>query len=441
MVDFDAEGNVIYTANTAVNGAYASTEEVVGSLYDGNTTVDVDDDGDVDADDADPLADGGRGDLVNDVAQAVGGIIDVQDGNTFGKTDVYLEGRRSEARTEETNLGDLSADANLWYAQKVDPTVLVSIKNGGGIRDSIGYVYAVGGEAVESPPLANTSVGKEAGEVSQLDIANSLRFNNALSMVTVTADQLLEVLEHAVAATTATATPGQFAQVGGIAFSFDMDLPAGNRVQSAALIDDNGNPVLALVANGELVVDPEMAIRVVTLSFLLTGGDGYPFASFVAANPAFANVVNLSPDLVPDAGQGANFATEGTEQDAFAEYMAANYSDTAYDVADTDRAHDERIQNLDYRQDTVLETEALVLVGDDGDNELTGALGDDVLTGLGATTSSPGSVATTSSMAAKAMIPCPAATATTRCLAVQAMTRSTVAPATTGWRAATVTTP
>ncbi|MDA9530548.1 ExeM/NucH family extracellular endonuclease [Bradyrhizobium sp. CCBAU 25338] len=379
VVDFDAEGNVIYTANTAVNGAYASTEEVVASLYDGNTTVDVDDDGDVDADDADPFADGGRGDLVNDIAQAVGGIIDVQDGNTFGKTEVYLEGRRSE----ETNLGDLSADANLWYAQKVDPTVLVSIKNGGGIRDSIGYVYAVGGEAVESPPLANTSVGKEAGEVSQLDIANSLRFNNALSMVTVTADQLLEVLEHAVAATTATATPGQFAQVGGIAFSFDKDLPAGNRVQSAALIDDNGNPVLALVANGELVVDPEMAIRVVTLSFLLTGGDGYPFASFIAANPAFANVVNLSPDLVPDAGQEANFAAEGTEQDAFAEYMAANYSDTPYDVADTDRAHDERIQNLDYRQDTVLETDALVLVGDDGDNELTGALGDDVLNGLG----------------------------------------------------------
>lgn len=383
VVDFDAEGNVINTAGTAVNGAYASTEEVVASLYDGNTTVDVDDDGDVDADDADPFADGGRGDLVNDIAQAVGGIIDVQDGNTFGKTDVYLEGRRSEARTEETNLGDLSADANLWYAQKVDPTVLVSIKNGGGIRDSIGYVYAVGGEAVESPPLANTSVGKEAGEVSQLDIANSLRFNNALSMVTVTADQLLKVLEHAVAATTATATPGQFAQVGGIAFSFDKDLPAGNRVQSAALIDDNGNPVLALVANGELVVDPEMAIRVVTLSFLLTGGDGYPFASFIAANPAFANVVNLSPDLVPDAGQGANFAAEGTEQDAFAEYMATNYSDTPYDVADTDRAHDERIQNLDYRQDTVLETEALVLVGDDGDNELTGALGDDVLNGLG----------------------------------------------------------
>jgi predicted extracellular nuclease/2',3'-cyclic-nucleotide 2'-phosphodiesterase (5'-nucleotidase family)/Ca2+-binding RTX toxin-like protein len=398
VVDFDENGDVVYTDNSAVNGAYSATEETVQDLYDGNTTVDVDNDGDVDADDANPFAEGSRGDLVNDIAQAVGSVIDAQDGNTFGKTDVYLEGRRGEARTEETNLGDLSADANLWYAQKADATVLVSIKNGGGIRDSIGYVYAVGDTAVESPPLANEGVGKEAGEVSQLDIANSLRFNNALSLVTVTAAQLLLVLEHAVKATAAGATPGQFAQIGGISFSFDADLPAGNRIQSAAIIDENGDPVLALVQNGELAVDPSMAIRVVTLSFLLTGGDGYPFAGFIAADPAFANVVNLGADLVPDDGQVANFAAEGTEQDAFAEYMAAKYSDEAYATADTDRAGDERIQNLDYRADTVLDgipshegtdgDDVIVgtpladtLDGGDGDDDISGLAGADVLAG------------------------------------------------------------
>jgi predicted extracellular nuclease/2',3'-cyclic-nucleotide 2'-phosphodiesterase (5'-nucleotidase family)/Ca2+-binding RTX toxin-like protein len=381
VVDFDDNGDVIYTDNSAVNGAYAATEETVQDLYDGNTTVDVDNDGDVDGDDANPFAEGSRGDLVNDIAQAVGSVIDAQDGNTFGKTAVYLEGRRGEARTEETNLGDLSADANLWYAQKLDATVLVSIKNGGGIRDSIGYVYAVGDTAVESPPLANAEVGKEAGEVSQLDIANSLRFNNALSLVTVTAAQLLLVLEHAVKATAAGATPGQFAQVGGIAFSFDADLPAGDRVLSAAILDEDGKPVLKLVENSELVVDADMAIRVVTLSFLLTGGDGYPFASFISADPAFANVVNLGASLVPDDGQVANFAAEGTEQDAFAEYMAANYSDEAYAAADTDRAGDERIQNLDYRADTVLDGGA-VKEGTDGDDVITGTIGDDTLSGL-----------------------------------------------------------
>jgi 5'-nucleotidase/UDP-sugar diphosphatase len=37
-------------------------------------------------------------------------------------------------RTEETNLGDLTADANLWAAKQEDASVQVSIKNGGGIR-------------------------------------------------------------------------------------------------------------------------------------------------------------------------------------------------------------------------------------------------------------------------------------------------------------------
>lgn len=45
-----------------------------------------------------------------------------------------MEGRRNFVRTEETNFGSVTADANLWYAQKVDPTVdptvKVSIKNG-----------------------------------------------------------------------------------------------------------------------------------------------------------------------------------------------------------------------------------------------------------------------------------------------------------------------
>jgi hypothetical protein len=39
----------------------------------------------------------------------------VADAAILGRTSVYLEGRRGEVRTEETNLGDLSADANLWY--------------------------------------------------------------------------------------------------------------------------------------------------------------------------------------------------------------------------------------------------------------------------------------------------------------------------------------
>ena len=63
-----------------------------------------------------------------------------KESNVFGVSDVYLNGLRSSVRTEETNLGNLTADANLAIAKQTDPSVVISIKNGGGIRDDIGQL-------------------------------------------------------------------------------------------------------------------------------------------------------------------------------------------------------------------------------------------------------------------------------------------------------------
>ncbi|BCJ89619.1 hypothetical protein IZ6_03540 [Terrihabitans soli] len=374
-VEFDDNGEIIVgSLNPAESGAYVATAAEVAEAW-GVSEAELE---------ATAFANGTRGDKVRDVTDAIQNVINVKDGNVLGKSDVYLEGERAIIRTEETNLGNLTADANLWYGKQVDGTVLVSLKNGGGVRSAIGTVSEpdpVTGEIDKLPP---------DGGVSQLDIENSLRFNNALSLVTVTAEQLLLVLEHAVRATTATATPGQFAQIGGIAYSFDMDLPPGNRVLSAALIDENGNPTIALVEDGELVANPALPIRMVTLSFLLTGGDSYPLQQFIAANPGFANVVNLTPDLVPDAGQESSFAAEGTEQDAFAEYLKEFYEETAYNDADTDRTGDTRIQNLNFRDDTILDGKTVTggsknetLNGDDFANVIDGRGGNDTINGGG----------------------------------------------------------
>jgi hypothetical protein len=93
----------------------------------------------------------------------------------------------SPSGTQETNFGSLTSDANLDFARSLDPTVAVSIKNGGGIRAEIG---TVGTDAVPQPlpPQANPDAGKPEGGISRLDIENGLRFNNGLSLVTVTAD-------------------------------------------------------------------------------------------------------------------------------------------------------------------------------------------------------------------------------------------------------------
>jgi 2',3'-cyclic-nucleotide 2'-phosphodiesterase / 3'-nucleotidase / 5'-nucleotidase len=287
--------------------------------------------------------------LVGIIARSLGNIISSQDGVIFGRSAVFLEGRREFVRTQETNLGNLSADANLWYARRTDNTVRVSIKNGGGIRTAIGSIQVDGATNVYTllPPAANPSAGKQAGDISQLDILNSLRFNNALSLVTVSAGRLARLLNHGVAAWTPSATPGQFPQVGGVRFSFDPTLPAASRVRNAAVVDSNGVVVDTLLRDGNYRGDTARTFRLVTLNFLAGGGDSYPFPTDAAAN----RVDLLS--IMPAFTGSARFAADGTEQDAFAEYSINRYRFAPYAARDTSTAGDTRIQNIRFRADAV----------------------------------------------------------------------------------------
>ena len=148
-------------------------------------------------------------------------VINVKDGNVFGFTNVYLEGERNVIRTQETNLGDLSADANSFalrqaLGQTVNDTFVVSLKNAGGIRAQIGTVSdpdPITGEIDKLPPAANNAAGKPAGGVSQLDVENSLRFNNRLMAFDTTAVGLKALLEHGVELTLPN---GGFPQIGGV---------------------------------------------------------------------------------------------------------------------------------------------------------------------------------------------------------------------------------
>jgi hypothetical protein len=58
------------------------------------------------------FAEGTKGDKVRDLSEAVQSVINLKDGSIYGFTNVYLEGERAFVRSEETNLGNLSADAN-----------------------------------------------------------------------------------------------------------------------------------------------------------------------------------------------------------------------------------------------------------------------------------------------------------------------------------------
>jgi 2',3'-cyclic-nucleotide 2'-phosphodiesterase (5'-nucleotidase family) len=343
VVDFDAQGRIIPSSiDPLISGAYAATAANVANAWNVTeaqlaTTA---------------FAEGTKGENVQDLTDAVQTVISGKDGQVWGFSNVYLEGERALIRSQETNLGDLTADANLAYARTIDPTVLISLKNGGGIRSQIGAIDVVSG--IKEPTLANPSANKPEGGISTLDIENSLRFNNILSLVTVSASKLKELLEHGIAVYP---NQGRFPQVSGVTFSFDLTKPAGSRILNLAIQDSQGNDLDVVVRGGALVGDPARNIRMVTLNFLAGGGDSYPFPTDAVQNVAGpSNRVDLFNPTAPLTGV-ASFSGDGTEQDALAEYLKANHGSAtkAYNQADAPATQDLRLQNTALRSDEVLD--------------------------------------------------------------------------------------
>ena len=260
-------------------------------------------------------------------------------------------------------MGNLTADANLWVAQMEDASTAISWKNGGGIRAAIGQIIQPPGsndsnDARYLPPPANESAGKAAGDISEFDLQGTLRFNNGLTLITVTASELVDIIEYSVAATEEGATPGRFPQVAGLQFSFDPSEPAregtdtngdttvaGSRLRSLELVNADGAVTDTIVTDGALTGDGTRSFRMVILDFLASCvgegasdecGDGYPLKDLTAPNRV---------DISADPGL-QDFADAGSEQDALAEYLANRYSETPYDVAETPASEDTRIRNL-----------------------------------------------------------------------------------------------
>jgi 5'-nucleotidase / UDP-sugar diphosphatase len=328
VVSFDDAGVIIPASlNDTVSGAYATDEQGLADsgLTEVNAIPEV-------------LA----------ISEALNTALTARAGNVVGFTSVYLNGARFSVRTEETNLGNLAADAQLVYAQSIDPSTSISIKNGGGIRGAIGACILPPGSNDPADLTCNPPAGTpgltEPGSVSQLDLEIAFRFNNGLTLVTVTGEELKAIMEQAVSAVENVGGP--FPQLAGMTLTFDPNQAVGSRVVGITVNDANGsadgNESVVVVENGAVVPDAAtQTFRVVTLGFLAEGGDDYPFPT-----DASANVVNLVQEGVRT---GAfTFADDGTEQDVLAEYFAVNYPDssTPFDIADTPASEDKRIINL-----------------------------------------------------------------------------------------------
>ena len=367
VVDFDADGVLNVAAlNNTISGAYASTEANLQAAY--GTTNSA----------ATIIAGSTIGTAVKAITSAINTVVVAKDGNVYGYTNVYLEGDRVFGRTQEVNLGNITADANALKARTAlglsIGNAVFSLKNGGGIRASLGSVLANGTKVA---PIANAITGKPSGGISQLDIENALRFDNKLMVFDTTPLGLKNILEYAAGLSSGpTVQNGGYAQVGNIRFSYNSALPANSKVLSAALVNEAGQIVAKVVENGAVLPAAPATIKCVALSFTANGGDGYPIKYL---NPPTNTTVNTETSnfrlLLANGGLSAvvarnlDFTATTTytslgltaadvlgEQKAFQDFLAVRHPlpATAYNAADTAVALDTRIQQLASRADTVL---------------------------------------------------------------------------------------
>ncbi|WLR61612.1 cell wall-binding repeat-containing protein [Guptibacillus hwajinpoensis] len=165
-----------------------------------------------------------------------------------GQSDVYLNGKRASVRTGETNLANLITDGMLYKAQQfTDATI--AITNGGGIRESI-----------------------DEGPITLGEVLTTMPFGNNLVTLDMTGAEIIDSLEHGVSGVET--EEGRFAQVAGLRYSFDKDLPSNERILDVNVKTENGYED----------IDPEATYTVATNAYIAQGGDGYDAMGEAAAD-------------------------------------------------------------------------------------------------------------------------------------------------------------
>jgi len=197
------------------------------------------------------------------VTEPVQASIDSLAANVLALSEVPLDGRRSNVRRVETNVGNLATDGLLWQARQLAaaaglPMPRVALQNGGGIR--------------------NDNV-IPAGNVTELNTFQILPFSNFVSILpAVPRAELKAVLENAYSRVEF--SDGRFAQVAGLRVTYDRAGVAGIGANSASgtrvrnVVLDDGTMI---VQDGAVVPGP--GVNVATIDFLARGGDQYPFVT------------------------------------------------------------------------------------------------------------------------------------------------------------------
>ena len=150
-------------------------------------------------------------------------------------------------RSQETNLGDLCADA-YRFVSGAD----IGFVNGGGVRASI-----------------------PAGEITYEQIIAVHPFGNAICVVETTGQQILDALEMSVR--NLPAENGGFLQVSGLTFEVDVSVPSSVVVDDKEMfVEVSGERRVDNVLVGAEPIDPQATYTLASNNYLIkSGGDGF----------------------------------------------------------------------------------------------------------------------------------------------------------------------
>ena len=182
-----------------------------------------------------------------------------------GHTDVLLNGTREFVRTQETNLGDLAADAILAAAPNAD----FAITNGGGIRANV-----------------------EIGDITRYDLFTVFPFGNMVATVELTGAQIVYILEAATHA--CPGIDGAFPQVSGITFEIHTYIEYEGEYANPT---NPGSRIQNVCINGE-PIDLDATYVMATNDFLAAGGDTYAILAENFENSGVLIGINLEDALI-----------------------------------------------------------------------------------------------------------------------------------------------
>eukprot|EP00178_Gracilaria_changii_P013465 TRINITY_DN380_c0_g1_i1.p2 TRINITY_DN380_c0_g1~~TRINITY_DN380_c0_g1_i1.p2 ORF type:complete len:229 (-),score=52.38 TRINITY_DN380_c0_g1_i1:291-977(-) len=156
-----------------------------------------------------------------------------------------IDGSRESCRSQECQMGNLVCDALLAHAGP-QQGAQVCIQNGGGLRASI-----------------------DQGDITIEDVLTVLPFGNVHVVVSVPGSAIVAALENGLLAVSNDEVTGRFPQVGGMNVVVDYSKPEGERVVSVTV--------------GEDPIDMNKEYKLVTNSFVASGGDGYDWSAATEA--------------------------------------------------------------------------------------------------------------------------------------------------------------